>query len=151
ADAQYVLGQAAINDLQIIVENAPEAAQAFQISLAEVRGAKRKRDLGGVRISVPEFDTACLIVLSTDSTLYMRYQELIAQIAPQAARWQKELAELQLAKTEQIDAKIQGDPKDADQVRKWLEDSHEALVESKAALDRHDYRLAIVGGVRGER
>lgn len=151
SNAQYVVGQAAVNNLQIIVENAPEAAQVYQVTLGHVRGIKRQKDLGGIRISVPEFDINSIIVLSTDTTLYSHYQELVQQISPMAAEWENQLAEMQLSETEQIHAQLDAMGNRIKSTKKSLHESHTHLEGARAALARRDYPLAVDEARRARR
>lgn len=149
--AQYVVGQAAVNDLNVVVESAPEAAQAFLVSLADVRGVKRMKDLGGVRVVVPEFDTVAMVLLTTDMGLIAHYQQLVQQIGPQAAAWSRELAEIQLSRTEQIHARLESMGKTEREARGNLEEANRQLADSRAANDRGDHRHAILSSDRSRR
>lgn len=148
---QYVIGQASINDLQVIVESTPEAAQAFQISPGEARGLKQSRDLGGIRITIPEFDTVAMIVLSTDVTLFARYQELTQQVSQRAATWEKELAEITLAKTEEINARLESAGHVHPQARESLASAREILAECRSKYAQGDFRMAVANGARSRR
>ncbi|MFO0945084.1 MAG: hypothetical protein U1D30_03930 [Planctomycetota bacterium] len=149
--SQYVIGQASINDLQVIVESTPEAAQAFQISPGEARGLKQSRDLGGIRITIPEFDTVAMVVLSTDVTLFARYQELTQQISQRAATWEKELAEITLAKTEEINARLETAGHAHPHAREHLASAREILAECRSKYEQGDYRMAFANGARSRR
>lgn len=148
--SQFVVGQAAANNVQVIVP-APESSQAFQVSAAEVRGVKRWRDFGGIRVTVDEFDTVAFVVLSTDTKLYANYQELVAQMAPRAAAWQRELAEIQLANTETTTARLEASGHPQTDAPKLLEDAHKELQDCRASIDRTDYRAAYAHANRSMR
>ena len=96
----YSVGQAAVNDLQISVENVPESAQAFMVSLGKVSSLRRKSGLLGVRLIIPEFDTAAFVVMTTNHNLLETYQQLVQQVSGRTAPMQQELAEITLAKAE---------------------------------------------------
>lgn len=151
ADSQYVVGQAAINDLQLVVESAPEAAQAYQVSLGEVRGVKRMKDLGGVRLIVPEFDLSALLLLTTDMGLVARYQELATQLAPQAAAWSAELAEIQLARVQEVSARLESLGRGLPRARAMLEEAGQLVGESRAARAKGDHRSGVLFADRGRR
>ena len=149
--AQFVVGQAAVDQLQVIVENASEDAHAFLVAPGETRDLKPRGDLAGTRITIPEFDVAALAVVSSDPAVFALYQELTQQIAPQAARWQKELAEIQLARTEEIDGRLQaaGHPH-ADAPRRLFR-AREFLAQCREAWDRKDYRDVVRFATRARR
>lgn len=148
AKAQYVVGQAAANDVSLAVESAPEAAQAFQLSLGEVRGLTPRAGLGGVNVVVPEFDTAGLVVLTTDASLYAHYQELVQQIRPRAADWQRELAEIEFATTQDIAARLELNGHRRPNTNASLQQARAQLAQCRSAFDRGDYRMAYLHGSR---
>jgi hypothetical protein len=145
---QYVVGQAAVSDLQIVVENAPESAQAFQISTAEVRGLRRAKDLGGIRVFVPEFDTTAIVILTTDTGLYSHYQELVQQIARQATDWQRELAEIQLSRTHGVHAQLELLGHHERQARPALHEAQKYLDESRTEFERGNMRESHTAAAR---
>ena len=149
-DSQYVVGQAAANDVTLLVTSAPQAAQAFQITLGEIRGLKRREGLGGIRVTIPEFDTAAIIVLTTDTTLYSDCQERVQEIAAQAAAWQKELAEIQLAKTAEVSARLETSSSPAE-MRALLDGARDFLGQSRHSLDQRAYREAYIQATRSLR
>lgn len=149
--SQYVLGQAAINDLQLIVESPPESAQAFQVSLGETRGLKQSRDLGGIRVTIPEFDTVALVVLTTDVTLFARYQELTHQVSQRAATWEKEFAQIQLAKTERTHGRLEAAGRPLANAPQLIAEARDMLAQCDEALSRGDARMAVANGTRCRR
>lgn len=148
---QFVPGQCSVNDLQLIVENAAEAAQAFQITLGEVRGLKRQKDLGGVRISIPEFDTSAFVVLTTDVSLFAHYQSLVTKSAPQSAAWSRELAELHLAHTLTVNARLESAGHASKVSRQLLDEAERFLADGRAAGQRADHRTAFAMSERCRR
>ncbi|QDU61352.1 hypothetical protein Pan216_22080 [Planctomycetes bacterium Pan216] len=142
-NSQYVLGQAALANLQVMVENAPEAAQVFQVSLAEIRSLKRRKDLGGIRVTVPEFDIASLVVLSTEQGLFQHYQELIHQVLPHAADWSKELAEIELAETERINVQLESSDQRLEKNIGTLHEARDRLEACRQAYERRDFRQTV--------
>lgn len=140
--AQFVVGQASANDVHVIVENAPESAQAFQITPSEVRGLRRSKDLGGIRIVIPEFDTAAIVVLSTDTSVFAHYQELVQQVARQAADWQCELAEIHLARTRAVHGQLELLGRNNQHVPAALHEAQQHLDRARSERDRGNSREA---------
>src|SRR5690606_31229921 len=101
--------------------------------------------------TIPEFDTAALVVLSTDVTLFARYQELTQQVSQRAATWEKELAEITLAKTEEINARLETAGHVHPQAREYLSSAREMLAECRSKYEQGDYRLAAANGMRSRR
>lgn len=151
AGAQYVVGQAAINDLNLIVESVPESAQAYQISLAEVRGLKRMKDLGGVRIVIPEFDLCAMVLLTTDMGLIARYQEILPQISASAAAWSRELAETAMGEARQLESQLSSLGKSVPRAASLFAEADSGLAEARSAAERRDHRSTILAAARGRR
>lgn len=150
AGSQFVVGQASANNVQVIIP-APESAQAFLVSPAEVRGIKRYRDFGGIRVTIDEFDTVACVVLSTDTKLYANYQELVAQLVPRSAGWQRELAEIHLANTETTTARLEASGHPQAEAQKLLVEANKELEDCRASIDRTDYRSAFAHANRSMR
>src|SRR5262249_52276404 len=94
--AQFQPPQMARNDVKITVI-APEGAQAFEISPGRVRrGLERERTPGGTRITLPEFDTTALILVTTDVDLADRIEAAVDAIRPRAVQMAIEQAQLKL-------------------------------------------------------
>lgn len=145
--SQYVVGQSSLNELQVIVENAAESAQCLQVGLSEIRTLKRRKDLGGVRITIDKFDTVGLVLLTSDAALASQYQELALQIASQAAAWSKELAEICVSKTEQVVARLGGGTgKPNDVTPGQLSEARKSLEACRTAYDQRNYRVAVMEG-----
>lgn len=141
-NAQMVMGQCAINNLQFIVRGAPESSQAFEISPTEVKGLKRQRQPGGILVTLEEFDTAAFVVLTPDAKLFANYQELVQQTAEQASTWQHELAEIELSSTETTNARLQTTGHPSTDATTFLAESRKFLADAKSALDRKDFRTS---------
>ncbi|MGL4461302.1 MAG: hypothetical protein ACRC1K_04045, partial [Planctomycetia bacterium] len=149
--AQWQLGAASVPTLQLMVENAPESAQAYQISLGEVRALPRSKDLGGIRIQMQDFDASALILLTTNLRLVSEYQERVQMVASQAAAWHREMAELQLAKTEAVHGRLQEAGRWNKRAPAALVKAREYIDKSRAAGERNDYRASYAESVRSLR
>src|SRR5262249_10009518 len=65
AGAQFQPSQMAIEDIKLLVP-VPESAQAFEISPGDVRALDRERRPGGTQISLRDFSTTSLVLVTTD-------------------------------------------------------------------------------------
>lgn len=149
--SQYVVGQSSVNDLQVSLGAAAESAQAYQISLGEVRALEREADIAGFRVTIPEFDTIAFILMTTDTTLISRYQELIQLVGPDAAAWYSELAELELAKTEEINARLEASGHPYKEAPRLLVEARTKLEECRENLRSNRHRLAVLDAGRSLR
>src|SRR5690606_19661591 len=82
--AQFQPPQMSLNDLELLVTGAPENAQPFEVTLGGGRWLERERQPGGLRITLPEFDTTAIVVLTTDFSLADRLRQAIQAIRPWA-------------------------------------------------------------------
>jgi hypothetical protein len=147
---QFSVGQASQNNVQVIVP-APESSQAFEICPYEVRGVKRRRDVGGIRVTIDEFDSVAFIVLTTDAKLYANYQESVVQWASQATTWTNEWAQIELADTETVAARIDAAGHPSREASRWLADARDQVKDAKTALDQKDFRRASLSALRSMR
>lgn len=151
ATAQAVLGSSAANNVQFIVPGASESAQAFEISPADVKGAKRRRDVGGILVSLDEFDSAAFVVLTTDAKLFANYQEMVLQVAKPSATWMEELARIELEATESTDARLEEVGQRTVDSTKLLAEARKQLDEAKTLLNAGDFRSSYTASQRSLR
>ena len=65
--SQFVPGQAAVVNLQLLVPGVPDAAQAWAVSPGDVRSLRSERGIGGRWVTVPEFGLTAAVVLTSDA------------------------------------------------------------------------------------
>ncbi len=135
--AQFQPMQSARNDVTMTVI-APENAAAFQISPGRFDYLESKRDVGGIRITLKEFDTAALVLVTTDIALAQRVEAQINSIAPRAVGMAIEQAELKLQWVRETNDRLNADGHVLilDKERKRRRDSGGPLVTDEADLLR---------------
>ncbi len=106
--AQVQPSQSAHNDATITV-TAPEGAEAFEISPGRFRVLDHKRDIGGTRIFIPEFDSTALILVTTDMAMAQRVESVINSIRPRAVQMAIEQAEIKLRYVAEINGRLDAD------------------------------------------
>ena len=106
--AQYQPMQSARNDVTITI-TAPEGAEAFEISPGRFRVLEHKRDVGGTRITLPEFDTSAMILVTTDIAMAERVEAVVNGIRPRAIQMAIEQAELKLRWVTEINGRLAAD------------------------------------------
>jgi len=167
-DSQFVPPQMAMNDLKITVP-VPESAQAFEISAGDVRTLDRERVPGGARITIPEFGTTSLVLVTTDFAMADRLQNAISRVRPLAVSLAIEQAELRYQEVAQIndvliksgkrlydktDTKVQplpdGAPEPLDEYD-LLHQAEESIKGAREALEREDYPHAWAEARRAHR
>ncbi len=103
--AQFQPSQSARNDVTITVI-APENAEAYEITPGRFTYLEHKRDVGGMRITLKEFDTTSLILVTTDMALKDRVEAVINSIRPRAVQLAIEQAELKYQWVGEINGRL---------------------------------------------
>ncbi len=129
---QYVLGEASLDRVKLIVPSAPESAQAFQVSVGEVKSvAERGRVPGGIGLTVEEFDTVGLVVLTSDISLFAKYQSMSYENAKLAHAWTAEMADLELNKVQQVVSRLESLGITLENVRGLMEKATQLRAQSR--------------------
>lgn len=151
---QYVPEQGAASRLVITVPQVPVGTQAWDVTPGEVRSLITERVVGGTQVTLPEFDHTAAIVFTADTSptgLVVRWQDLVRRMAPSAAQWSYDLANVTLNKIEIIQkelARLNVSLPDADLL---LRSSREGIQRSRAAWEANDYRTAYREAQRAQR
>lgn len=149
-NAQWQPPQMAVNDLKIIVPAALESAQAWEISLGEVKLLERERIPGGIRLTVPEFGNTSLILLTGDLEMKGRIEAEVRRIRPFAipmainqaiAQYDSTLETHNRLAREGIELRDAED-KPLNLANGWFETSREKIKAAQEALAREGYELA---------
>jgi hypothetical protein len=143
--AQYVPGQSANVNLSITVPQVPGTAQAFEISPASVRSLRTYREVGGTRITLPEFGLTATIVFTADNGqdgLLVHFQNLVRQTSRIAAQWAIYLAEEEVDKVSRVEEQLEKAGHTLPDGQKLLENARIRLVSCNDSWNRGDYREA---------
>jgi hypothetical protein len=149
--AQFVPGQLAANDLNIVVPAIPDAAQAWLVTPAELRSLKRERVAGGTRLTLPEFDLTAIVLVTSDAATLTQLRKEIAKTAPLAALWATELAGAEYERTRRVDAQLATLGHALPDSAALLQAAGEQLSVSRRALERSDFRTSYVAAHRSMR
>ncbi len=138
--SQYVPGQLAGSNVEVVVPGVPETAQAWLVTPCQVRMLPRRRGAGGTKIGMPMLDMTAIIVLTADAHEVRRLQQAVARTRHWAALWSVELAELRLATLRQLTAALaaagKAQPDEEALLRsaeRYLEAAREALEQGQCA------------------
>jgi hypothetical protein len=149
--AQFVAGQLAANDLNIVVPGIPDAAQAWLVTPAEVRTIKRERVAGGTRLTLPEFDLTAIVLLSSDSSAVEQVRRDVAKTCPFAAVWAAELANSEVTKVRQLNTQLTTLGHPQPDSFGLIQSAEERLAASRAALDRGEFARSYAESQRAMR
>ncbi|GIW79060.1 MAG: hypothetical protein KatS3mg105_0867 [Gemmatales bacterium] len=105
--AQFVPGQSAVANLQIVVPEVPIGSQAWLVTPAYVRSLRSERVAGGTRVTIPEFGLTGAVVFTTDiDGMLVRLQMRSRQMRKVASQWAHDLAEVEIDKVSRIDVEL---------------------------------------------
>jgi hypothetical protein len=110
--SQFVPGQMATNNLEIIVPGAPQEAQVWEVTPGDVQSLAAQRVAGGLKVTVPEFGLTTAILLTadvnaTDGGTIGRLQQAARRSSKLAAQWSYDLGVEELKKVEQINLQLE--------------------------------------------
>jgi len=106
--AQFQPAQSSRDVVKITVI-VPEGAQAFEISPGRVRVLERERAVGGTRLTLPEFDSTALILVTTDVAMAERVRQVVTTVSPRASLMAIEQAEAKLRWVTEINGRLAAD------------------------------------------
>ncbi|MGE3819167.1 MAG: hypothetical protein AB7I30_07000, partial [Isosphaeraceae bacterium] len=156
--AQFQPPQMSRNEVNMTVI-VPEGAQAYEVNPGRVRVLPRERGVGGTRITLEEFDSTAMVLVTTDSAMAERVEAVVKGIAPTAAQMAIEQAELKLAWVTEINGRLAerghylvedkerqrrgraGDPNPTDQMD-LLNKAAENVKAARENLERENYAEA---------
>jgi hypothetical protein len=129
AGAQFVPGQAAVAKLSMIVPQAPQSLQCWEVTPGEVRALRAERVPGGSKITLPEFGVTTAVVFTSDANLIVHFQEMAKSRRQLAAQWTYDMAVYELQKVLAVE-------KDLEQMGQTLPDGAALLSDAQKRLDQ---------------
>jgi hypothetical protein len=131
--AQFVPGQLATTNLELIVPGVPADAQVWEVSPGEVRALPAERVAGGCKVVIPEFGLTTALVFTNDVNpvdggQIGRLQQAARRTRRLAAQWAYDLAVEELAKVERINRLLE-------LARQGQPDGQALLAECRRRLD----------------
>lgn len=143
AGSQWQPPQMAYNDLEIVVRGAPVSAQAYQLTLGGRRVLETYgQEVGGIRFTMPEFDTAAMVLLTTDLALAERLERELRSVRPRAVDLAIKQAQLQYEWVAEINGLLALDGAQAPDANDLLTKANLTLRSSIEALGRENYEEA---------
>jgi hypothetical protein len=149
--AQFVPGQLATNDLTLVIPGIPEAAQAWQVTPADVRLLKRERVGSGTRLTLPEFDLTAVVLLTSDTTLLAQLRREVARTRSWAALWASELAVAELDHLKHANARLVAMGRAQPDGPALLQTAQEHLAGCRGALAKGEYSASFAEAQRAMR
>lgn len=157
--AQFVPGQLATNNLELIIPGAPADAQVWEVSPGDVRALQHERVAGGMKVTIPEFGLTTALVLTNDVNAVDggqigRLQQTARRSRKLAAQWSYDLAVEELGKVERVNALLEQARQPLANAQTLLGEARRRLTTAREAWTRDtqaDYRVAYAESQRALR
>ncbi len=134
--AQFVPGQLATNNLELVIPGVPEDAQVWEVSPGDVRSLQRERVAGGVKVVIPEFGVNTVLVFTSDLSTVARLQQSAARTSRLAAQWSYDLAREELEKAANINSQLEQLGQSWQQSARLLDDARRRLERARELWNR---------------
>jgi hypothetical protein len=134
--AQFVPGQVASMNLELVVPGAPEDAQVWEIAPGYMRPVKHERAAGGIKVQVADFGLTSVLLFTSDVERIGELQLATRRNAVRAAQWSYDLAIEQLKKAEAVNAQLEELGQPLSDGRTLLAEARKLLIAARAALNR---------------
>lgn len=141
--AQYVPGELAANNATVLVEGAPETAQAYEVSATSVNNIRRTRRVpGGLEITLEKIDMVAVIVVTSDFGRIRQLNERMERVKRAAAVTTSALAKAKLLRVMETDRLLHGLGLGQADSKKLLQTATEGVRRSEEALAAGDWHAA---------
>ena len=140
--AQHVPGQAASRAVSVLVPQAPEATQAWQVTPGSVRTLRCVREVGGLRVTIPHFDLTTAIVFTSDTHLVSRWQQQVREAGPTVTKWVYDQVVASYQKVLAVHNQLEQLAPPVPDAALLLADSQRRLQRTREAYERREYELA---------
>ncbi|MEZ6126083.1 MAG: hypothetical protein R3C49_23390 [Planctomycetaceae bacterium] len=127
--SQYVPQALSVPRASMLV-SATETASAWQVNLTGLRGIRRQRTAGGLKLDLMDFDQVATVLVTSDSQLQQEIEQRVQQNSARAAQLMVDLARFKLQRVKAVCAEIDSGPAGGDPEAASLLDSaarHEAM------------------------
>ncbi len=132
--AQFATGQSAARNLAFVVPGVPPAHDAYEVTPAGLQRLDQRRVARGVRVTLPDFGVASMIVFAAEPVVLRSLHEGIARTAERAARLQQDLAQMKLMRVEQLQQQMTAIQASHAHGPQYVALARQALQQAEAAL-----------------
>jgi hypothetical protein len=117
----------------------PLGSQAWEVTPGEVRALRSERVLGGTKVYVPEFGLTTAIVLTSDTSMVIHFQEQCRAMRQSAAEWTYELAVQEFQKVLRVEEQLEKDNHKLPDGPALIKDARDRLASTKQYWDSRRY------------
>lgn len=139
--SQHQPPQSGFNDLKVMIQ-APENAQALEITPAGIQVLPRERVTGGMKVTIPVFSGTSMVLVTTDLGIKARLERAVQATRPKAVEFAIEQARAAIRETAEINAQLLRDKHPSRDAEDLLQQADTHLKAAIEAQERLDYTLA---------
>lgn len=149
-ESQFVPASMYEREVRLVV-SASETASAWQVSATGVRSLPREITAGGLALTIPDFDRAAVILISSDPALVARLRQRVNAMSSRAARVASELAALKYVRVLQTMEDLRDCHAVAEGVDQLMSSARDAIDRAEQELAGEDFQEAARFAQRGLR
>jgi hypothetical protein len=149
--SQCVAGEAFARAMAVIVPGIPDPASAYELTAGRLEPLRRKRDTGGVRVTLDEFSLTGTLLFAQDPAVVDAVSRRAAANGKAVAEIERQLAGWKLETVGRGIASLGGRLSPLTDVPAALADARRALEESDVRLRTGDLQGGWLGARRAER
>ena len=106
--SQFAPQLSATGPISFVAAGIPDASEVYELTCAALRPMRHKRVTGGMQITLDDFSSASLVVITSDPLVISTLTRRVAQIGQHAAELQRELAARTMLEVEETERRLQG-------------------------------------------
>ncbi len=149
AGTQYVPQHSDGKPVSFVVPGVPESHDMLELTAGGVRPLKHKRVTGGTLMTLEDFDTTALVLMTPDPAVVNVISRRLSGVARRAAELQRNLAALTSAQIELVDRQLPARVRDdAATTTTALANAKKHLDEAERHLSSNDRRAAYLSANR---
>jgi hypothetical protein len=144
AHTQYLPQHASMQSVSFVLPGVPESHDFIELTAGGLRPLKHKRVTGGTLITLDDFDTTALVLMSPDPLITSVLLRRLDGIAKRTAEHQRDLVALTYAQVEAVERRLPAEVRDPSASAPLLQRARRSLDETQRALAAGDRRAAFL-------
>jgi hypothetical protein len=146
--AQYVPGQAAGNNVNIVAPGVPEASRPYEIAPGGLKPLRKSRAMGGMQVTLDEFGLASPVLLTQDQPVVAELSRQAIVAGPRMAELLRHLAARKLQTAQEVSAELSGRLSAPKQSADWLTSARRNMQACDDLLAEKRFQEAYVSALR---
>jgi hypothetical protein len=144
AHAQYLPQHATTDSVSFVIPGVPESHEFIELTAGGLRPLKHKRVTGGTLITLDDFDTTSLVLMTPDSLMASVLSRRLAGIANRTAEMLSELVDRTYAQCEAVERRLPAEVRDPSAAQQFLATARGRLDQAERAMAAGDRRTAFI-------